>query len=89
MNNLKQIPKKITKEDVRYKIFAGESISMINRAIEVAQKFVQKDNYNKFCKIVSFREFKYVVAQLDNPRDYEEVLTFEEIKKLQKEITND
>ena len=83
---MKKLPQKITKNDVRYKIFAGEPLKQIELAIEKAQKFVQKQNYNKYCKSLSFREFKYVVAQLDNPRDYEAVLSFEEIKLLSNEL---
>lgn len=86
---LKKIPKKISKDDIRYRIFDGEPLKLIDAAIVKAQRFVQKEKYNKYSKLLTYREFKYVVAQLDNPRDYEQVLTLDEIKNLSQELEND
>lgn len=83
---LKQIPKRLSKSIIRYELYSGESIKLVDDAIEVAMRHVRKEKYNRNDKHLSFRELKYVVAQLDNPRGYEPILTLTEIKTLQQEL---
>ena len=85
MNELKPIPKKIYKADV-YEMYADEKSCIVTDAIRIAKQHINKQSYNANDKKVSFRELKYIVAQLDNPRDFVQVLTFNEIKELQKEL---
>lgn len=100
MNELKPIPKQITKEVLVQLYISQMTESEILESIREIQKEVRGNKYNKYDRKVHFCEFLDFVAEYENPTGYNPVLSDEQIDKrllriyrrrktLQKELEND